>query len=401
MLMRNSARAGLSGRRQKVLLASWLAALILLAAAAAFWLFQWPSQLQAAKQDTADIAAVLIFIGTYAVIAIGKLPGSRMDRAGAALLGASLMLATGLLSLDDAYRAIDVDTIALLLGMMIIVANIRLSGFFHVVNNWVVTRASHPVALLTAVILVSGFFSAFLVNDAICLALTPLVVDAVTRLRRNPVPYLLAVAMASNIGSTATITGNPQNIMIGSFSQIPYAEFSAALSPIAAVGLSLTLLLIVLLFPGEFWTKERSHAQPLARHVHSALLIKSVGITVAMVAACFAGQPPAKAALISGALLLLTRRVKSEKVYNRIDWTLLLMFMGLFIVVAGFEKAVLTPEVVHAVGGLHLDRLPALKRFYGKPWFGPGAQPGHSGIVQSRQQRAGGARPQTVCGESG
>jgi hypothetical protein len=104
MLMRNSARAGLSGRRQKVLLASWLAALILLAAAAAFWLFQWPSQLQAAKQDTADIAAVLIFIGTYAVIAIGKLPGSRMDRAGAALLGASLMLATGLLSLDDAYR---------------------------------------------------------------------------------------------------------------------------------------------------------------------------------------------------------------------------------------------------------------------------------------------------------
>ena len=94
MLMRNSARAGLSGRGQKVLLASWLAALILLAAAAAFWLFQWPSQLQAAKQDTADIAAVLIFIGTYAVIAIGKLPGSHMDRARAALLGASLMLAT-------------------------------------------------------------------------------------------------------------------------------------------------------------------------------------------------------------------------------------------------------------------------------------------------------------------
>jgi Na+/H+ antiporter NhaD/arsenite permease-like protein len=365
MLMRNSARAGLSGRRQKrpgwVLLASWLAALILLAAAGAFWLFQWSPQLQAAwKQNTADIAAVLIFIGTYAVIAIGKLPGSHMDRAGAALLGASLMLATGLLSLDDAYRAIDVDAIALLLGMMIIVANIRLSGFFHVVNNWVVTRAGHPVALLTAVILVSGFFSAFLVNDAICLALTPLVVDAVTRLRRNPVPYLLAVAMASNIGSTATITGNPQNIMIGSFSQIPYEAFSSALSPIAAIGLSLTLLLIVLFFPGEFWTRERSHAQPLARHVHPALLIKSVGITVAMVAACFAGQPPAKAALISGALLLLTRRVKSEKVYNRIDWTLLLMFMGLFIVVAGFEKAVLTPEVVHAVGGLHLDRLPAL-----------------------------------------
>jgi len=345
-----------------MMLASSLAALILLAvAAAAFWLFRSSDQLEAFwERDAANIAAVLIFAATYAVIAIGKLPGSHMDRAGAALLGASLMLATGVLSLDDAYRAIDVDTIALLLGMMIIVANVRLSGFFHLVNNWVVTRAGHPLVLLTAVILVSGFFSAFLVNDAICLALTPLVVDAVTRLRRNPVPYLLAVAMASNVGSTATITGNPQNIMIGSFSHIPYADFSAALSPIAAVGLLITLLLIVVSFPAEFWTRERSHAQPLATHVHTALLIKSIGVTVAMVAACFAGQPPAKAALISGALLLLTRRVKSEKVYRRIDWTLLLMFMGLFVVVAGFERAVLTPELLHAVAGLHLDQLPAL-----------------------------------------
>lgn len=367
MLMRTSGRAKpLSGRRTKrpgcKVLTPLLVALILLAAAAAAFGLFWSSPRFAAfwKQDAADIAAALIFAATYAVIAIGKLPGSHLDRAGAALLGASLMLATGLLSLDDAYRAIDIDTIALLLGMMIIVANIRISGLFHIVNNWVVTRASHPFLLLSAIILVSGFFSAFLVNDAICLALTPLVVDAVTRLRRNPVPYLLAVAMASNVGSTATITGNPQNIMIGSFSHVPYAAFSAALSPIAAVGLLLTLLLIVLFFPGEFWTRERAHAQPLATHVHSALLIKSVGITAAMVAACFAGQPPAKAALIAGALLLLTRRVKSEKVYRRIDWILLLMFMGLFIVVAGFEKAVLTPELVRAVGDLHLDQLSVL-----------------------------------------
>src|SRR6059036_3608714 len=136
------------------------------------------------------------------------------------------------------------------------------------VSGWVVVHAHRPIVLLTAIVLVSGFFSAFFVNDTMCLALTPLVLEIATHLRRNPVPYLLAVAMASNIGSTATITGNPQNIMIGSFSQIPYAEFSAALSPIAAVGLSLTLLLIVLLFPGEFWTRERSHAQPLAKHVH-------------------------------------------------------------------------------------------------------------------------------------
>src|SRR2546428_3395939 len=188
------------------------------------------------------ITAVLIFLMTYFVMAVGKLPGFYLDRAGAALLGASLMAATGLLSLDDAYRAVDVDTIALLVGMMIVVANVRLSGFFRLVNNWMVTRASHPLLLLAAVTLASGFFSAFLVNDAICLALTPLVLDFVTRLRRNPVPYLLAVAMASNVGSTATITGNPQNIMIGSVSQIPYATFAGALWPVAAAGVVLVVL---------------------------------------------------------------------------------------------------------------------------------------------------------------
>ena len=156
-----------------------------------------------------------------------------------------------MLPLDRALRAIDFDTIALLLGMMIVVGNLRLSGFFRLVTNWVVTRARHPLVLLAAVILTSGFFSAFLVNDTICLALTPLVIDLVMRLRRDPVPYLLAVAMASNVGSVATITGNPQNIMIGSFSGISYGAFAAALTPVAAIGLVLTFGLIALFHRGR------------------------------------------------------------------------------------------------------------------------------------------------------
>jgi Na+/H+ antiporter NhaD/arsenite permease-like protein len=325
--------------------------------AACIWAAPWSL---AQSEEVAMIAAALIFVATYIVMAVGELPGFYLDRAGAALLGASLMVATGLLSLDDAYRAIDVDTIALLLGMMIVVANMRLSGFFRLVNNWVVTRAGHPLALLAAVTLVSGFFSAFLVNDAICLALTPLVLDFVTRLRRNPVPYLLAVAMASNVGSTATITGNPQNIMIGSFSQIPYTTFSGALWPVAAVGLVLVIILIALFFPAEFWTRERLQGEAQWARVHQPLLIKSLLVVLVMIAAYFAGQMPAKVALIAGAVLLITRRVKSEKVYQLIDWPLLVMFMGLFVVVGGFEKAVLTPEAVSAVGSLHLDQLPVL-----------------------------------------
>ena len=247
-------RAQDTRRRRSIKLALGVCCVLLLSAGVVGWLSE---SAVAWRQDMIVMAAVLIFVSTYAVIAIGKLPGFHLDRAGAALLGASLMAATGLLSLDDAYRAIDVDTIALLLGMMIVVANVRLSGFFRLVNNWMTMRARHPLLLLAAVTLVSGFFSAFLVNDAICLVVAPLVLDCVTRLRRNPVPYLLAVAMASNVGSTATITGNPQNILIGSFSQIPYAAFSAALWPVAAAGLVLTVLLIAVFFPGEFWTRER------------------------------------------------------------------------------------------------------------------------------------------------
>ncbi|OKO81372.1 anion transporter [Bradyrhizobium sp. NAS96.2] len=304
---------------------------------------------------TASIA-VVIFAGTYLVIAIGKLPGYHLDRAGAALLGASLMVGSGVMSLDQAYRAIDFDTIALLLGMMIVVANLRLSGFFRLVNNWAVTRARHPLVLLTSIVLLAGALSAFLVNDTICLVMTPLVLDLVTRLKRDPIPYLLAIAMASNVGSTATITGNPQNMIIGGLSHIPYGTFAAALWPVAAVGLVLTALLIALVYRREFFTRERFSpvvADPV--RYHGPLVLKSSLVTLAMVILFFAGQPVAKVAIVGGALLLFTRRVRPEKVYSEIDWTLLLMFVGLFIVVAGLEATVLTPEMVARIGELHLN----------------------------------------------
>jgi Na+/H+ antiporter NhaD/arsenite permease-like protein len=307
-----------------------------------------------------EVAAIAIFAITYLVVAIGRLPGFRLDRAGAALVGASLMVAVGALPLEEAPKAIDFDTIILLLGVMIVVANLRLSGFFRLVTGWVVTRAQYPLVLLASVVLVSGTLSAFLVNDTVCLVLTPLVLDLVTRLRRNPVPYLLAIAMASNIGSTATITGNPQNMIIGSLSHISYGTFTAALSPIAGIGLVLTLGLIALVYRSEFWTRQRLEGEAGPAHADWPIIAKSVGVSLAMVAGFFAGIPPAKVAIVAGAVLLLTRRVKSEKVYAEIDWTLLLMFAGLFIVVAGLEHSVLSPEVIGAVGRLHLEQMPVL-----------------------------------------
>jgi Na+/H+ antiporter NhaD/arsenite permease-like protein len=317
--------------------------------------------IQALRSDAMTAVAVTIFAATYLIIAIGRLPGFHLDRAGAALLGASLMVGAGVLSMDQAYGAIDFSTIALLLGMMIVVANLRLSGFFRLVNNWVVTRARHPFLLLTAIVLVAGSLSAFLVNDTICLVMTPLILELISRLRRNPVPYLLAVAMASNVGSTATITGNPQNMIIGSLSHIPYGIFAASLWPIAAAGLGFVTALITVSYPGEFLTRERLPTiTAIPAPYHSSLVIKSVFIMSAMMVLFFAGQPVAKVAIVGGALLLFTRRVKAEKVYREVDWPLLVMFVGLFIVVAGLETAVLTPATIAVVGQLHLGSVPIL-----------------------------------------
>jgi Na+/H+ antiporter NhaD/arsenite permease-like protein len=308
----------------------------------------------------ATAAAIVIFLATYVVIALGRLPGFRLDRAGAALIGASLMVASGVMTMGEAYGAIDFDTIVLLLGMMIVIANLKLSGFFALVGAFVARHARHPLALLAAIVLVAGFFSAFLVNDTICLMLTPLVLELVVALRRNPVPYLLAIALASNIGSAATITGNPQNIMIGSFSAIPYGSFLAALAPVSLAGLVLTMLLVAATHRAEFWGRQKLAAEPRDIRVNKPLVRKSVAVTAAMVAAFFVVAPPAKVAIVAGALLLLTRRLKPERIYAEIDWSLLLLFAGLFIVVAGLEKSVLTPDVLAAAGSLRLDRVPML-----------------------------------------
>lgn len=305
--------------------------------------------------DITTAIAVAIFAATYAVVALGKIPVYRIDRAGAALLGGSLMVAAGVLTLDEAYRAVNLDTITLLLGMMIVVANLRVSGFFRIVNGWIAAHVRHPLGLLTAVALASGLLSAFLVNDAICLVMTPLVLDVVERWRRDPVPYLLAVAMASNIGSVATITGNPQNIIIGSLSGIPYAAFTAALAPVAAFGLVVTVVLIALVYRRDFFTRDALPPVEIERHYHKPLVIKTVLVAAAMVVLFFLGQPVAKVAIVGGAFLLLTRRVSPTKIYREIDWPLLVMFVGLFIVVAGLEKAAIDPNLPALMGALHFN----------------------------------------------
>jgi len=306
------------------------------------------------------LAAIIIFLSVYLVLAVGRLPGFRVDRTGACIIGASLMIAFGVLDIKQAYAAIDYDTIILLFGMMIVVASLRLSGFFSAVAEWVVEHAHRPIALLAAIVFVAGFFSAFFVNDTMCLVLTPLVLEITRQLRRNPVPYLLAVAMAANIGSVATITGNPQNMMIGSFSGIHYRTFAAALSPVAGLGLLLTVAVIAAAYHREFRLRERVALPQRPVRVNRVLMWKSLAVSAGMIVFFFAGWPVPKVSLMAGAVLLVTRRVKPERIYREIDWSLLVLFIGLFIVVAGVEKTSLPENLFHVAQQFHPERTSVL-----------------------------------------
>jgi Na+/H+ antiporter NhaD/arsenite permease-like protein len=305
-----------------------------------------------------QFAALAILVVTYAGVAIGRIPGLRLDRAGIALLGGAAMIAVGALSLDDAYKVIDWNTLTLLIGMMIVVAHLKVSGAFRAVGGLAMKYAHAPLALLTAVTLMSGVLSAFLVNDAICLAMAPMVIEIARALKRNPVPYLVAAATASNCGSVATITGNPQNMVIGAMSGIPYPAFSAALAPVALVSLVLVVVIVRIVYRAEFGRPSGEvEGAPFRRRAHAGQMAKAILVCVALGVAFFAGMAPALAALYGAAFLLLTRAIKPYRIYREIDGPLLILFAGLFVVVAGAERVLLTPQMVKLVASAGLSEV--------------------------------------------
>src|SRR5438477_5949389 len=196
------------------------------------------------KSTTKEIIAIAIFCLTYLLISGRQLKILPLDRPAAALLGSVLMVACGVLSPEQAYRAVDYDTLVLLLGMMLISSYLFLAGFFDWAADWILRHARTPQRLLLYVVLASGMLSALLVNDTVCLMLTPLIVTVMARGRLPLTPYLLALAMSANLGSVATLIGNPQNMIIASLSKIPFVRFSASLLPVAVAGLAIEYLVL-------------------------------------------------------------------------------------------------------------------------------------------------------------
>ena len=288
---------------------------------------------------------LLIILLVLTGVALGRWPVLRMNRATITLVGATALVLIGALTLDEAYAAIDMNTIVLLFAMMIINANLRLAGFFNLVYVKVTRMAHSPRMLLALIIGASGVLSALFLNDTIVLIFTPLVITLAVSRQRNPIPYLIALATAANIGSVATITGNPQNMLIGTSSGIPYLTFTAYLAPVAVIGLFLVWLVLVLLYREEFAAVTLVDVPPPRFRIIRPLLRKSLVATGLMLVAFVAGMPVPLAALAAASLLLLTRRLKPERVFREVDWTLLVFFAALFVVTGAIEVSGLSERL--------------------------------------------------------
>ena len=294
------------------------------------------------------LSAGVIIGATLVGVAIGRYPWLKMNRATIALVGATLLVALGVLSLDEAYRAVDWNTIVLLFGMMVLNVNLRMAGFFHLVTAKVLKYARTPRRLLALIVLVSGVFSAVFLNDTIVLVFTPLILDIAAALRRNPLPYLVGLVTAANIGSVGTITGNPQNMLVGISSGISFVAFTRALGPIALLGLGIIWVVIVLVYRADFRAEVFATTYAMVPEVKRPRLRKALFATALMLVALVAGAPVPLAAVLAAAVLLVTRRTDPAHVFQEIDWALLVFFSALFVVTGAIGASGL---------GAHLFRL--------------------------------------------
>nr|WP_225225396.1 anion transporter [Komarekiella delphini-convector] len=286
---------------------------------------------------------------TYLGLALGYIPGLRMNRATIALVGSAFLIALGALNLQEAWQAIDANTIVFLLSMMVVNANLSFAGFFRRSLSVILSVTRSPLGLLIALTFGSGILSAFFLNDTLALIFTPLTLSLTEALGLNPIPYLLAIAGATNIGSVATLSGNPQNILIGSFSGISYLDFLRALAPVALTGLVIQIGLLWLLYPDVRSTQPRQQIPISKERIFKPLFNKSLLITTGLLIAFTVGLPLAESALVAASLLLITRRIKPHRILKKVDWNLLVMFSGLFILTRATQKLNLLQPFTHAV----------------------------------------------------
>ncbi|MBI5536815.1 MAG: anion transporter [Deltaproteobacteria bacterium] len=279
-----------------------------------------------------DTLTLLVFALVYLGMVLGRIPPLALDRTGVALLGAIVLVAAGKLDVSHAAGAIDVPTMALLFGLMVVSAQLRLGGFYDHLTRRIAAATLSPRALLALLLAVAGLLSAVLANDIVCLAMAPVLVEGCSRRRLNPVPYLLGLACASNVGSAATLIGNPQNMLVGQVLHVPFGGYLLDGAVPAALGMVVVWGVIAWQFRGQ-WEQdsklEVGEPAPFNPWQSSKGLFV---VTVLMGVFLLTRIPREVAAMAAAGVLLMSRRMATRRMLAQVDWHLLVLFAGLFVV---------------------------------------------------------------------
>lgn len=307
---------------------------------------------------------LIVFVVTYIGVALGGIPGLALDRTGVALLGAIAMVVARVLSTSEAIASIDAPTILLLYGLMVLSAQLHLSGFY----GWTALRVTHlmrrPRLLLLALMAATAGLSALLTNDIICMAFTPVICAALLPARLDPLPHLVGLAVAANIGSTATLVGNPQNMLLGQMGRLSFVRFSAwALVPtllalLAAYGLLLLVyrrrfIVGAIAVPALTPVVAASGIAGVNLDRHQAA--KGVTVMLAAMVLFLTPLPRELSAMVLAGLLLLSRHMRTRALLGLVDWHLLTLFAGLFVVVRGIEVIGLPANLIEVLTSRGFD----------------------------------------------
>lgn len=287
------------------------------------------------------MTAIIIFVLTYCGIAIGKVPGLVIDRVGVALLGAIAMVALKVVTPPQAVASIDVSTILLLYALMVVSAQLRLGGFYTRVALKMIPLLSRPRVFLLNVMWVSAVLSAVLANDIVCFAFTPVLAVSLMEAKLNPLPFLIGLAVSSNIGSAATIIGNPQNMLIGQVGGLDFARFFFWCGPPTMLALLAAYLILLAIYgrrihADEAFEETRHKTEwPTFNPWQTAKGIAAVSLLVVLF---FTAIPREISAMCVAGALLCSRKMKTRDILGLIDWHLLTLFCALFIIIEGMSS---------------------------------------------------------------
>lgn len=305
-----------------------------------------------------DTVVLLIFAFVYAGMILGEIPGLAMDRTGVALLGAIVLVASGRVSVEAASAAIDIPTMGLLFGLMVVSAQFRLGGFYSHVTRQLAAADCSPSAMLGLLVGVVGLLSALLANDIVCLAVAPVLIEGCARRRLDPRPFLLALACAANVGSAATLIGNPQNMLVGERLHLSFAGYLGTAGVPAVLGLGVVWLVIRRQFRGK-WQKSLPVPRVAAPAFNRWQSAKGLAVLAVLIAAfLFTRWPREVLALAAAGILLTSRRMASRDILSLVDWHLLVLFAGLFVVNHALAASGVLAEIVGAIAaaGIHPDQ---------------------------------------------